>query len=394
MFGPVMISALDCPIVVAAGRVRSAREPHGGARYASGWGLSFDDAARHCRYEADETYAAQLIPGDRIVRARADALPGFAVEPSRLIMFSDAQNRDRRRSAGNNPRPNVRKTSVIDWIADQAEPAAMQTWVPARLCFLDYPGDEDSGIPLADSSGLATGQSFDDARVRAFCELVERDAVAIWWYNNLVMPQLDLSRLGDPVCAAFAAWSRSRSRELCLLLLTLDLPIPVIAALSWDAEGSRIALGTAAGPSIAIAVRRAVGELAQCEANLRLLTQTAEGAGTAAFTPGARDLHAWHTTAHIGAQRFLQGSGTAEGPDGATALDWMQCLMIAERRALRPVAIDLSHSRGPYLARVFVPGLRSTKPRFKRGRLFDVPRSLGMRSLDAAAMSRVPTFPF
>ena len=50
-----------------------------------------------------------------------------------------------------------------------------------------YFGPGPDGVPAApwaDSNGNAAGSSPEDAVVQGFLELVERDAVALWWYNR------------------------------------------------------------------------------------------------------------------------------------------------------------------------------------------------------------------
>ena len=41
--------------------------------------------------------------------------------------------------------------------------------------------------------------------MQGFCELAERDAVALWWYNRLRRPAVDLNSLPDPYVSAVRA---------------------------------------------------------------------------------------------------------------------------------------------------------------------------------------------
>ncbi|MFD2057975.1 YcaO-like family protein [Mesorhizobium calcicola] len=148
---------------------------------------------------------------------------------------------------------------------------AIEAWLPAGLCLLGYPEADKSGIAPADSNGLATGPTLQDALFRGFCEVVERDATAIWWYNRLVLPRIEPASLENELVLLYATWLRSQFRELRLLRLTLDLPIPVVAAISHHVSGRDAAFGFGAGPSMAAATVSAVGELAQCERTLGYL---------------------------------------------------------------------------------------------------------------------------
>ena len=217
IYGPVVITdpSLGCPITVAAGRVRAAREDDITTRFATGWGTTVDEAAKNCRHEADETYFSQLIPRNRILRACADELPGRVIEPPPLMLFSEKQYRARERGNKHvDDRHKVpirwRRSRRLDWIRSDVRFSADEAWLPARLCLLGYQEDVTSGLPPADSNGLATGSTLEDAVVRGFCEVVERDATAIWWYNQLVLPRIDMPSLEDELVLHYGTWSRSR----------------------------------------------------------------------------------------------------------------------------------------------------------------------------------------
>ena len=50
----------------------------------------------------------------------------------------------------------------------------------------------------ADSNGNAAGSSIEDAVLQGALELIERDAVALWWYNRSRLPAVDLDSFNDP----------------------------------------------------------------------------------------------------------------------------------------------------------------------------------------------------
>ena len=313
IFGPVVISdpVLQCPVTVAAGRVlpvRTDRPPI----FVSGWGVTEEAAAANCELEADETFFSQMAPPGRIRRARADELQGPAVGPPALALFSEQQFRARRRlNAQLDERQRIPapwdSSRKLDWIECDAHFSSRQCWVPAGLCLLGHDTDRTS-LPVPDSTGLAIGSSFEDAVIRGFLEVVERDATAIWWYNQLELPRIDIPSIGNDLVGKYGAWSQAQGRVLRLLHLTLDIPVPVVAAISSDVDGKKPALGFAAGRSVSQAAQRAVGELAQCEANLVLLKIYLERAGWESFTPQARKLYKWHLETDIGEHRFLCGS--------------------------------------------------------------------------------------
>ena len=56
---------------------------------------------------------------------------------------------------------------------------------------------------------------------------MERDACAIWWYNRLRVPGVDLECFGDDYLAATHDYYRRHHRESWVLDVTGDLGMPV-----------------------------------------------------------------------------------------------------------------------------------------------------------------------
>jgi ribosomal protein S12 methylthiotransferase accessory factor YcaO len=181
--------------------------------------------------------------------------------------------------------------------------------------------------------------------------------------------------------STYRAWLETRGRRLTLLDLTHDLAIPVAAALSNEVGGGRLAFGFGAGVTARAAARHAVGELAQCEANLALIERQVAVRGTKVLSVEARHLFAWWEKTDVQACTFLQGGdySTPKASEARFDLDW--CCNLCHRHGLAFLVVNLTSERSPPLARVFVPGLRPTRPRFAPGRLYDVPRRMGFSPL-------------
>ncbi|RWC54851.1 YcaO-like family protein [Mesorhizobium sp.] len=401
LYGPVVISdpLLGCPLTVAAGRVRAARDGDESTYFVSGWGTTVEQALQGCLYEADETYFAQIIPERRILRLCANAIDGRVVEPPSILLFSEEQY-DRREAGNRQPTPRNTvparwdRSAPEDWILSDDKLGTEQAWVPAGLCFLGYdPGGEELSLPAADSNGLALGINPEDAAMSALLELIERDATSIWWYNRLVLPRIDPKSMASDTVSSYEDWLRRRGRELRLLRLTLDLAVPIVAAISSDSSGRCPAMGFAAGASWSAAATRAVGELAQCEANLALLSQQAQQQGTTRFTPGAWQLYRWHQETDLGLCPYLQGGNSGPACADESTLDYASCVKLCRERNLGIFAVILMQDEQRSLVRIFAPGLRSTKPRFGPGRLYSVPSTLGPRPASSNPICRDP-FPF
>ena len=105
-------------------------------------------------------------------------------------------------------------------------------------------------------------------------ELVERDSVALWWYNRAPRPALDLDSLAEPYVDVMREHYAGLDRELWVLDLTSDLGIPVFAAVSHRKDGPAqdILIGFGAHLDPHTAALRALTELNQflpavCERN-------------------------------------------------------------------------------------------------------------------------------
>ena len=70
-------------------------------------------------------------------------------------------------------------TATIGWIAGWDLLRREACWVPAEIVHTDYTRDPD-GFFLAGSNGLASGNHLVEAAIAAICELIERDALALW----------------------------------------------------------------------------------------------------------------------------------------------------------------------------------------------------------------------
>ena len=101
--------------------------------------------------------------------------------------------------------------------------------------------------------------------LQGFCELVERDAVALWWFNRLRRPGLDLASVDDPYVGAFLRHYRSLHRTVWVLDITSDLGIPSFAALSkrTDKAEEDIIYGFGAHLDPSVALLRALTEVNQ-----------------------------------------------------------------------------------------------------------------------------------
>lgn len=142
---------------------------------------------------------------------------------------------------------------------------------PLDLCYRRRASDQDFRPALKLSTGCAAGLTVEAATLRALLELVERDAVALWWRGGR------RGRSVTPQCARAAADLLTRLREessgrnTWLLDITTDVEIPVVAAVSARADGYGFAVGFGARLNLADAACAALFELCQAELGQHVL---------------------------------------------------------------------------------------------------------------------------
>jgi oxazoline/thiazoline synthase len=339
--------------------------------------------------EAVERYCG-LYRGDELSRrARYRELDVPAVRPADLMQFSDRQYRERK--AWNSRHSHHQ--FVPESIDDEAQLAWTPAWslrdhrhvmLPTAYVYYGYATLDCRSI-YADSNGCAAGNCIEEAILQGFFELAERDAVAIWWYNRLRYPALDLASFRDPLVEQLQEGYARIGREIWALDLTNDLGIPVFAALSRrvDADPEDIIFGFGAHQDPRIALERAVCELHQC---LPCVARSSTD-GPTEYRFLSRDATRWWREARVDTHPYLLASPglaprSAETYAYTPSCDLKdeveQCVARVAELGMDLLVVDQTRlDIGLSVAKVVVPGLRHFWARFAKGRLFDVPVRLG-----------------
>ncbi len=314
-----------------------------------------------------------------------------AIPPNEVQLFSDRQldEADRINARGhpyNFVPPRLDPDAEIDWSPIWSLTQERHRYLPTSILYgmADAARDGHATGFKADSNGCAAGNTLEEAILQGFLELVERDAFAIWWYNRLSLPEVDLASFGDPYLASARHYYRRRDREIWVLDATSDFGIPVFVALSrrTDGETEDILYGAGAHMDPHIAALRAVCELNQC---LQWVLGPARGGvGGAVHDPVSES---WWRTGKLADHPYLapapgattRGRSDYPVPDTAdTREDVEHCRALVEARGMEFLVLDQTRPDiGMPVARVIVPGMRHFWERFAPGRLFDVPVSMG-----------------
>lgn len=147
---------------------------------------------------------------------------------------------------------------TLHWIAGQeiGPDGPQPMLVPAQMVFLFLNLDEPELFSGFGSTGLATGNTMEEARLAALMEVVERDAEAVTPYHASRCFRLEAE---DPEVAAALADYRRKGIDVAFQDLTTEFGIPCYKAFAVGPSG-RVAKGAGAGLSGARAVISALTE--------------------------------------------------------------------------------------------------------------------------------------
>ena len=380
-----------------SGPAQTVRELRAGLSSGSfGKGSTAEQGEASALMEAIERYSG-IFQGDEIRAKRrfADFPPGEAIPPNEVLLFSDAQLRQGRAQTFESHEQEAvpalfDRAARIEWSPVWSLRDARFKYLPTSLLYFFYRG---AAAFAADSNGCAAGNTLEEAIVQGFLELVERDAYAIWWYNRLERPELDLGQLEDSFVRDLRNRLAQNGRRLWALDVTSDLGIPTFVAVThWMQNGrENIEFGSGAHFDARIALLRALTELNQFLSLGLMGGGTGEKSSLDGATPLRLKDHPYLTP---------NGNPPVEPEYGSkfghldTREQVKACVSLAQRAGLDFLVLDQTRPdiEAP-VVRVIVPGLRHFYRRFAPGRLYDVPVKLGVRDRPLNENELNPTHP-
>lgn len=342
--------------------------------------------------EAIERYSAEIQETDLKIPGSFREMGADAIHPNDVMHFSDRQYRERdswnatKASRHHVPEP-LDPDARINWTPLWSLTHQRHKLLPTQ--FLYFHRMRSEGYSVSDSNGCASGNTLEEAILQGFLELIERDAAAMWWYNRLRCPAIDLSSFGDGWLSNLAARYDEWGRDVVAIDLTNDLGIPVVAGVSHVRNGDpteSLIFGFGCHLDIRIAVKRAMTEMSQL-----LVTALAFEGEVGQFRgaiKGDDEIGQWLNSATLSSNPYLVPDATAalrtrdDFPsrrldDIAACIDI--CRRAVEDKGMEVLVLDQTRAdTGMPCVKVVVPGLRHIFARFGPGRLYDVPVTMGL----------------
>jgi ribosomal protein S12 methylthiotransferase accessory factor len=237
--------------------------------FAHGAALGSAEAARGAAIgEAVERYCGNVVPS-RMLRSsyralRTEGRPSVA--PDRFALYSETQYR-----TPGFPFVPFTENLIVDWVPATDGYTGEPWLVPAPMIYLNpyradaYPaGRRPTPITFMHFAGIAAGPSRAEAERSAIEELVERDAVTIWWHSGGPAGALDVEEF--PELCALLVDPDTAEVQIRLLDIPSSFRIPVVGAFLEDREHQVVAFGSACRSTYLGAATKAVCEAFQVRA--------------------------------------------------------------------------------------------------------------------------------
>jgi oxazoline/thiazoline synthase len=339
--------------------------------------------------EAMERYSG-VFQGDEIRQTSSyQALKEQAIHPNNCMLFSDEQYRNRKEwnmqcsPAQRVPEP-FDPEMEIEWTPVWSMTEERFKYLPTAYCYYNYKGKHPH-FCYGDSNGNAAGNTLEEAILQGFLELVERDAVAIWWYNRIQRPGVDLNSLQEPYYSSLQEYYSQIGREIWVLDITTDLGVPVFVALSrsGDSPMEETMYGFGAHFDPMLAIQRAITEINQSlsfleigKSNPQKYNQRLRSKNSQTFVLADQVYLVADTTLPAKVHKDYLHHKTKDIFD-----DVLMCLEITKKHGLEMLVLDQTRlDLNLKVAKVIVPGLRHFWRRIGSGRLYEVPIKLGWLS--------------
>jgi YcaO-like protein with predicted kinase domain len=159
------------------------------------------------------------------------------------------------------------------WVEAEDLQRDERVWLPFEPIHLNYtlPSPPGSGCFVASSNGLASGNHILEAISHAICEVVERDAVALWHLSGKKAQRgtrIDLATVDDPDCRELLTKYECASIEVGVWDATSDIGIATFVCLVAERTPNPVrrlpvVINFGCHPARSVALARALTETAQ-----------------------------------------------------------------------------------------------------------------------------------
>lgn len=331
-----------------------------------GKGVSHDQSKASALCETIERYSAHYRGEEPSISANKSQLKVRHYDYQQLVPYSDSQYAQFANSQhpGSQLKQAVKKydDSEIQWAPTWSLTRNDKVYVPLSSCF-SYVPFVDEQFGRWHSNGAAAGNTIEEAILQALFELIERDATAIWWYNQVPRPAFDINRIAKDNLDTLTE-SLSVNHDFWVLDITTDIGVPAMVAIGKHLSNGGYIMGLGCHVQPELAAQRALTELCQL---IPIRDQNGAPFDFDAIKEGAY-LHPCEKSTTV--------STADKGHD--IKQDIVNVVEKLAELGHETLVLNYSRSHLPIkTAKVFVPGLCYIWPQFGNYRLYQAPVKLG-----------------
>ncbi len=349
-----------------------------------GKGCTAEQSRASALCEAIERYSFLYAGEEPRIRATYSRLGQAAVDPETLQHFSARQYASRVQS---NKLESPQKIPLpfdpereISWTPVWSLTSKVFRQAPLQYCYCLTPTPAHEDMCPFSSNGCAAGNCLEEALLQGLLELIERDATAIWWYNRIARPGINLESFNDRYFHEIKKHYREMQWDLWVLDATHDLHIPSVVALAKNKKNGHFAVGLGCHLSMRLAIQRAITEMHQI------------------FDPAGTHDPVW-SESDIENPAFLYPEDRRERgadywtppPDRSLKEDILECIEKIKNAGMDVLVVNYTRPdiRVPAV-KVIVPGLRHFWKQLGPGRLYTVPVKMNWLAQELAEDSMNP----
>lgn len=386
----------------AIGNLTNVSDAESQTNNAGGAALDRDRAIAATIGEAIERYCASYCEPDKLVFAAYQDIAIDAVHPAKFALFSDRQY-----ATPGFPHKPFTETSPVSWTWGYSLQRKRPTLVPACLTYLPFryaAGSKETPICNSTSTGLACGNTLEEAVLSAIGEVVERDALTCFWMNRLPLPHVEVDE-ASPIYDVYREKLALPGLRYWLLDATTDLGIPAFFTLlkGYSRTGSKtgmmVNVGSQANAATYQAALKSLVEAAHGRPYVRFILQKSpvwEYAPDFSTVRSFQDHAAFYTRApqHHDAFDFITESSASirlsdiKNMTTGTVLGDIEFYL--DRLAQHDIDVIICDLTAPdirqagfHVVRAILPGLRllhgDNTPFLGGERLYHVPKAMGYR---------------
>lgn len=371
--------------------------------FSGGKGINDIQAKVSALCEAAERYSGVYRGDEYKIITTFKELGHKAIHPNSCMNFSDYQYKNRsllnkgQKWSHIIPHP-FDEHEKISWTPLWSLTEKTFKYIPTSYCYYGYTDSQNKIYCIGNSNGSAAGNTVEEAIFQGFMELVERDAVAIWWYNRIKRPTVDFKSFNIEYINNLYEYYQTVNREMWILDITHDLNIPTFVAISrnFNQPTEDIIFGFGTHIDAKIALVRAVTEMNQFYVLLPYKD----------YKDGEFDkdiLNWWNTASlenqpHFKPEISMPRKEITDYPIISSQdilKDLQYCKSQIEGQGMEMLVLDQTRPDISLpVVKVIVPGMRHFWNNFAPGRLYDVPMKMGwlQKSLKEKSLNPVMMF--